>query len=65
MKVEICDEQIGEIIRSDLKLQIKCLKDSLNNEHSFGIYHNDPKEDKAKIKKMLKAYNRVLSEYTI
>ena len=62
MLIEVCDEQLNELVIADLKQSLQGLRQDLE-EGRGGIWSRDPKEDRKIIKKHIKAFKLILDYY--
>ena len=60
--IEVCDEQLNELVVADLKQSLQGLRQDLK-EGRGGIWSHDPKEDRKIIKKHIKAFKLILDYY--
>ena len=66
MKVEVCIEDVNDIVRSDLTNSLDNLKDDLKRRKkgdSVAIFHMEKDEDIAELQKHIDAFNLVLRYY--
>ena len=64
--LEIFSDQLDDIILYELKEALASLEDSLkftDSGNASGTYSYNLKEDRAQIKKTIKAYKRVIEEW--
>ena len=60
--IEVCDEQLNDLVVADLKQSLQGLKQDLKEERG-GIWSFDPKEDRKMIKKHIKALTLIIGYY--
>ena len=60
--IEVCDEQLTDLVVADLKQSLQGLKQDLK-EGRGGIWSFDPKEDRKMIKKHIKALKLIIDYY--
>lgn len=69
IKIELEAEALVKLVRENLEDSLSSLKDDLRRRkkgHSgYGIYHTDKDEDIKALKKVIKAYQLVLKDYTV
>jgi len=62
MLIEVCDEQLTDLVVADLQQSLQGLRQDLE-ERRGGIWSHDPKEDRKIIKKHIKAFKLILEHY--
>ena len=62
MTIEICDEQLHAIIIKELSAQLSYFKQDLEDGR-VGVFSFDWDEDRKKVKRLIKALERVLDWY--
>ena len=62
MKIEVCDEQLTELVVADLKSSLAGLREELKSKQA-NFFSLDPKEDRKIIKKHIKAFKLILDYY--
>jgi len=62
MTIEICDEQLNDIIIKELSAQLSYFKQDLE-EGRVGVFSFDWDEDRKQVKRLIKALERVLDWY--
>ena len=62
MTVEICDEQLNAIVIKELATQLSYLKEDYEDGR-VGVFSFDWDEDRKKVKRLIKALERVLDWY--
>ena len=60
--IEVCDEQLNELVIADLQQSLQGLRQDLD-EGRGGIWSFDPKEDRKMIKKHIKALKLIIDYY--
>lgn len=60
--IEVCDQQLNEIMITDLKRSLEGLKQDLEEDRG-GVWSFDVKEDRKIIKKHIKAFKLILDYY--
>ena len=60
--IEVCDEQLNELVVADLQQSLQGLRQDLEEGHG-GIWSHDPKEDRKMIKQHIKALKLIISYY--
>lgn len=66
MKIEVCIEDVNDIVRSDLTNSLDNLKDDLKRRKkgdSIAIFHMEKDEDIAELKRHIEAFELVLRYY--
>ena len=64
-KVYLDVEEVDYIVEQVLADSLKTLEEARDNPNYWGMYSNDPKEDKKAIQKAIKAYKFVLGEFSL
>lgn len=64
-KVYLDVEEVDYIVEQVLADSLKTLKEARDNPNYWGMYSNDPKEEKKAVKKAIKAYKFVLEEFSV
>ena len=64
MPIEICDEQLHAIVIKELSEQLSYLKEDLE-EGKVGVFSFDWDEERKKVKRLIKALERVLDWYEV
>ena len=64
MTIEICDEQLNDIIIKELSAQLSYFKQDLE-EGRVGTFSFDYDEDRKQVKRLVKALERVLDYYGV
>lgn len=62
MTIEICDEQLNAIVIKELAAQLSYLKQDYEDGR-VGVFSFDWDEDRKKVKRLIKALERVLDWY--
>ena len=62
VSIEVCDEQLIELVVADLKSSLAGLTEELASKQG-GFFSFDPKEDRKIIKKHIKAFKLILDYY--
>ena len=62
VSIEVCDEQLNDLVVADLKQSLQGLRQDLEEECG-GIWSFDPKEDRKMIKKHIKALKLIIDYY--
>ena len=62
MSIEICDEQLNEIVIKELSAQLTYLKQDYE-EGRVGVFSFDWDEDRKQVKRLIKALECVLDWY--
>jgi hypothetical protein len=62
--IEVCDEQLTELVLAELQHSLEALKQDLKDGRS-GLWSHDPKEDRKIIKKHIKALELILEYYGV
>lgn len=62
MTIEICDEQLNAIVIKELAAQLSYLKEDYEDGR-VGVFSFDWDEDRKKVKRLIKALERVLDWY--
>ena len=62
MLIEVCDEQLTDLVVADLQQSLQGLRQDLE-EGRGGIWSHDQKEDRKIIKKHIKAFKLILEHY--
>ena len=62
MTIEICDEQLNAIVIKELSAQLSYLKEDYADGR-VGVFSFDWDEDRKKVKRLIKALERVLDWY--
>jgi len=60
--IEVCDEQLNDLVVADLQQSLQGLRQDLD-EGRGGIWSFDPKEDRKIIKKYIKALKLIIDYY--
>ena len=64
MTIEICDEQLNDIVIKELSAQLSYLKEDYEDGR-VGVFSFDWDEDRKKVKRLIKALERVLEWYEV
>ena len=64
MTIEICDEQLNDIVIKELSAQLSYLKEDYDDGR-VGVFSFDWDEDRKKVKRLIKALERVLDWYEV
>ena len=64
MTIEICDEQLNDIVVKELSAQLSYLKADYEDGR-VGVFSFDWDEDRKKVKRLIKALERVLEWYEV
>ena len=64
MTIEICDEQLNDIVVKELSAQLSYFKQDLK-EGRVGTFSFDYDEDRKQVKRLVKALERVLDYYGV
>lgn len=64
MTIEICDEQLNAIVVKELSAQLSYLKEDYE-DGKVGVFSFDWDEDRKKVKRLIKALERVLDWYEV
>jgi HEPN domain-containing protein len=62
MTIEICDEQLNDIVVKELSAQLSYLKEDYEDGR-VGVFSLDPDEERKEMKRLIKALERVLDWY--
>ena len=62
MLIEICDEQLHAIVIKELSAQLSYLKEDYE-DGKVGVFSFDWDEERKKVKRLIKAFERVLDWY--
>jgi len=64
MTIEICDEQLNDIVIKELSAQLSYLKEDYEDGR-VGVFSFDWDEDRKQVKRLIKALERVLDWYEV
>jgi hypothetical protein len=64
MTIEICDEQLNDIVIKELSAQLSYLKEDYEDGR-VGVFTFDWDEDRKQVKRLIKALERVLEWYEV
>ena len=64
MTIEICDEQLNDIVVKELSAQLSYLKEDYEDGR-VGVFSFDWDEDRKQVKRLIKALERVLEWYEV